>query len=296
MPASGAARQESPYAPPPPVTLAPVAASHSGVFEAVLWAMAASTWHRVRRGEGALLAINFSLIALQTWQGGDLVRGAALAVVSTLAIGLMYAFNDLHDAPADWTNPKKDRRLIAIWVEQRGVGMLAIVTLKVVTLSLALATIGPRATAAVAAVMVVNVAYSMVLKGAPIADIVIVWLWGALYAAIVSPSVALVFLVGVMTGVCHLFQALGDRDADAANGIDTTAVHSTALARDVLIVLGLLLAFALYGSLGVVGAVSAVLPLLIFFAVADAAVGWLLTKGYFAIVWLAVLGAGGAAV
>src|SRR5205085_11810449 len=101
-------------------------------------------------------------------------------------------------------------------------------------LGLAVATLGPRAAAAAAAVMIVNVAYSLLLKGAPIADIAIVWLWGALYAAIVSPSVALVFLVGVMTGVCHLFQALGDRDCDAANDIDTTAVHSATLARDAL--------------------------------------------------------------
>ncbi len=296
MPASGAARQDHSYAPPPPVTIASVAASHSGVFEAVAWALAASTWHRIRRGEGALLAINFSLIALQTGQGGDGARAAALVVVCTLAIGLMYAFNDLHDAPVDWTNPKKDRRLIAVWVEHRRVGMLAIAALTLVTLGLALATLGPRATAAAAAVMIVNVAYSMRLKGAPVADIAIVWLWGALYAGIVSPSVALVFLVGVMTGVCHLFQALGDRDSDAANHIDTTAVHSATLPRDVLIVLGVLMAVALYGTLGIVGAARAAIPLLFFCPVAVATVGWLLTKGYFAIVWLAVLGAGGAAV
>jgi hypothetical protein len=39
----------------------------------------------------------------------------------------------------------------------------------------------------------------------------------------------------------------------------------------------------------------AVLPLAIFFVVADAGVGWLLTKAYFAVVWLWFLGSSGAA-
>ena len=35
-------------------------------------------------------------------------------------------------------------------------------------------------------------------------------------------------LIGLMTAVCHLYQALDDRTADAANAITTTAVRSIA--------------------------------------------------------------------
>src|SRR5206468_3169300 len=80
------------------------------------WAVLMSTLHRVRRGEGALLAVNLSLIAHQ-WVSPS--RAAAQALVSTLAILVMYAFNDLYDAPSDWNNPKKDHALIAAYIEHR---------------------------------------------------------------------------------------------------------------------------------------------------------------------------------
>jgi 4-hydroxybenzoate polyprenyltransferase len=288
MPASGALRQDS-YAPPAIVSVPVDTHAASG---ALVWAVLASTGHRIRRGEGALLAVNLSLIV---HQGGDVARVATQALVSTVTILVMYAFNDLYDAPDDWNNPRKERRLVAIWLEHRRVGVLATCMLKLATLALAVAALGPRPAAIVAAVMVVNVAYSTLLKGMPVADVLAVWTWGALYAAIVDPSAALVFLVGVMTGICHLFQALGDRVPDAANGIATTAVRSAALSRNVLIALVLVLAATLVGPLGGVGAASALVPLVIFFVVPDASVGWLLTKGYFAVVWLAVLGSGGAA-
>jgi 4-hydroxybenzoate polyprenyltransferase len=133
------------------------------------------------------------------------------------------------------------------------------------------------------------------LKGVPVADVAAVWVWGSLYAAIVAPAFAVTFLVGLMTGVCHLFQALDDRGPDAQNGIETTAVRSAALARNVLVALTVCLVASLYAGIGTAAAVTAVVPLAIFFAVDDAGIGWLLTKAYFAVVWLWFLGAHGAA-
>ncbi len=267
--------------------------ARAGAVRTLTWAVAASTLHRVRRGEGALLAINLSLIA---WRGdAATVHGLWQALVSTLAILVMYAFNDLHDAPVDWDNPKKDRVLTRAWIAHRRAGVRATFWLELVTLAIAYATLGAAPTAAAAAVMTVNVVYSTLLKGVPVADILAVWAWGSLYAAIVHPAFALVFLVGVMTGVCHLFQALDDRGPDAANGIATTAVRSPALSRNVLVVLVLVLSGALHGLLGVAAACTAVVPLVIYGAVGDAGAGWLLTKAYFAVVWLALLGSTGAA-
>jgi 4-hydroxybenzoate polyprenyltransferase len=217
------------------------------------------------------------------------------AVVSILAILVMYAFNDLYDAPVDWNNPKKDRALIRTWIEHRQAGVVATIVLKLGTLAIAYLALGSTPAAAVAAVMVVNVVYSTMLKGVPVADVAAVWVWGSLYAGIVDPSFAVTFLVGLMTGVCHLFQALDDRAPDAENGIQTTAVRSAVLSRNVLVALSLLLVGILWSSVGVVAAATGVVPLLIFFVVADAGVGWLLTKAYFAVVWLWFLGASGAA-
>jgi 4-hydroxybenzoate polyprenyltransferase len=266
--------------------------SRSSAVGALSWAVLMSTLHRIRRGEGALLAINLSLIAYR-WDDARL--GLLQALVSTLAILVMYAFNDVYDAPDDWNNPKKDQALIGTWIEHRTAGLVVTVLLKVLTFGVALLVLGPGPGAAVASVMVVNVLYSTLLKGVPVADIVIVAVWGALYAAIVDPSAPITFLVALMTAICHLFQVLDDRTPDAANGIETTAVRSLALSRNLLTGLSLLLFVALRGPLGVVGALTAFMPLAIFFAISDAGAGWLLTKAYFAVVWLAVLGIAGAA-
>jgi 4-hydroxybenzoate polyprenyltransferase len=269
------------------------ASERPAVLAAVSWAIAASTLHRIRRGEGALLAINLSLVVYGL---GSPVRAVAQALVSTLAIAAMYAFNDLYDAPGDWKNPKKNRVLVATWLEHRGSGLVAILVLKLVTLAAALVMLGPRAALALAAVYVVNVVYSTALKGVPLADLVSVWVWGALYAAIVGAPAWMLAVVGLMTAVCHLFQALDDRIPDAANGIRTTAVRSASLSRNALAVLAVLLFAALYGPLGAAAAATAFAPLVILFAVSDAARGWLLTKVYFALMWLYLLGSGGAAV
>jgi hypothetical protein len=143
--------------------------------------------------------------------------------------------------------------------------------------------------------MVANVVYSMALKGVPVVDVVWCGLWGALYAAIVTSSPSALVLVALMTAVCHLYQALDDRVADAANAIVTTAVRSATLSRDVLVVLCGLLFVVLRGPLGSVWALTAFAPLGLFWACRDPRAGWLLTKLYFGIVWLYVLELGRAA-
>jgi 4-hydroxybenzoate polyprenyltransferase len=104
-----------------------------------------------------------------------------------------------------------------------------------------------------------------------------------------------VLVVGLMTAICHVFQVVDDREPDAANGIQTTAVRSAALSRAVMTALTVVLAATVVGPLGPLGACTALVPLAIFLLVRDAGAGWLLTKAYFAAMWLAVLGHVGAA-
>jgi 4-hydroxybenzoate polyprenyltransferase len=206
-----------------------------------------------------------------------------------LAIGFMYAFNDLYDAPTDSNNPKKDLAVVSTYLDHRRVAGLSLLILHLLTIASAFLTLGPRATAAVAGVMVVNVVYSTLLKGVPVIDVVWCGLWGALYAAIVTASPFVLVLVALMTAVCHLYQALDDRVADAANAIVTTAVRSRTLARNVLVVLCACLFVTLRAPLGAAWALTAFAPLALFRACRDPRAGWLLTKLYFGIVWLYVL-------
>lgn len=262
----------------------PSSATHA--ILALSWAGLASTLYRVRRGEGALLAINLSLLAYPGLGLGDTVPAA---VISIFVIGLMYAFNDLWDAPTDGSNPKKDRTLVATYLAYRTSATVAVVALKILTLTVAFAVLDARAALAVAGTMFVNVVYSMWLKGVPVVDVVWCGLWGALYAAITGAPVEILVLVGLMTAVCHLYQALDDRVADARNGVVTTAVQSRALSRSVLFVLSVLLVVSLRGSLGGLWAVTAFTPLLILVVSDRPRSGWILTKLYFGVVWLCVL-------
>jgi 4-hydroxybenzoate polyprenyltransferase len=287
----------SPDAPPqalyaPQALDVPTAAPRLATAAALARAGMASTVHRLLRGEGALLAINVSLIAAR---GAHVAAASAQAIVSLLSIGLMYAVNDLYDAPTDSNNPKKDQALIATYLQHRATCWVAIFALKLATVGLAWATLGAPAALAVVAVMLANLAYSAVFKGIPVLDVAWCGIWGGLYACIVGAPTSLLLLVVLMTAVCHLYQALGDRTADAANAITTTAVRSRVLSASVLVALSVLLAVVLQPALGVGLALTAFVPLVLFFAVADPGAGWLLTKLYFGVVWLTLLGSGGAA-
>jgi len=262
----------------------------AGSVAAVAWAGAASTLLRIRRGEGALPAINLSLIAYL-----GTADGLASALVSVLAIGVMYAFNDLYDAPTDSNNPKKDRTVIATYLEHRHACALAIAVLSLGGIVFAGTMLGSRACLAVGGAMLANVVYSTALKGVPVVDVAWCGLWGALYAAIVTASPWVLVLVALMTGVCHLYQALDDREPDAANAIVTTAVRSGALSRNVLALLCAGVFLALRAPLGSAWALTAFVPLGLFYAFRDPRAGWLLTKVYFGIVWLYVLEIGRAA-
>jgi len=273
---------------------APAAATRSPSLTWTVFARAgiASTVQRIQRGEGALLAINLSLIAAQ---GAGWKLAVAQALVSGLTIALMYAYNDFYDAPADWNNPKKDRALISTYMEHRSRWLTAIFTLKFATVGLALAMLGTAPAAAVIGVMLVNLTYSHVLKGVPVLDVAWCGVWGTLYAAIVGAPLWMLLLVGLMTAICHLYQALDDRVPDAANGITTTAVRSPTLSRAVLVTLSALLFVVLREPLGAPWACSAAAPLALLFVGGSPATGWLLTKVYFGVVWLYLLGIAGAA-
>jgi 4-hydroxybenzoate polyprenyltransferase len=277
----------------PSEALAPSEATRDGAERAgaapialLAWAMAASTFHRILLGEGALIAINVSILLQRGVGFVELVVGAT---ISAMTLAVMYAFNDAYDAVADQHNPKKDQRMVSVYIDYRATSYGIIFLAKAITLGLAWLLLGSYAAAAVAAVLVVNFVYSTMLKGVPIVDVAWCGLWGAAYAAIVTPSTYLIALSGLMTAVCHLYQALGDRSTDAENRITTTAVFSSRLSALVLFVLSAGIWLMLRASLGEALAVSAFIPFALFFALRSSHVAWIMTKVYFGAAWTLVL-------
>jgi 4-hydroxybenzoate polyprenyltransferase len=250
----------------------------------LLWLTWLPLWNRIRRGEGALLAVNGALAAATHPALATLAGAVAL---SGLVLTIAYGINDWRDAEHDLRNPKKDKRLIQAILERRRPFLVWLCGLHAAAFVLALGILGPRSAAAVGTMLAVNFLYSWWVKGAPALDLVAVVAWGASYAAIVSPSPVFWASVGLMTGMMHVFQMQQDRWVDAANEVSTTAVRLPQLVTLSLAGLCILLAAILYRPLGPLGALSAFIPLGLRLLLVDTGRAWMACRVYcgFALLW-----------
>lgn len=241
---------------------------------------------RFRRGEGALLVVNAAIVVSR---GLGALESALALLISFVVLASLYSYNDLHDAEEDLRNPKKNPRLVAAFLEGRREFARFLLGLQGVAAGLAWAGLGGLAAAAVLAVCAVNALYSNHLKGVPLADVAIVGLWGAFYSGIVAADWRICVLVGVMTAICHVYQILGDREVDELNRVRTTAVLSVPVTTTVLAGLCAILFVALLPSLGV-WSLSALAPLGLDLALGGTAAAWMLSRLYFGLTLVAVLG------
>ena len=271
-----------------PVELTKAREATASPIALIAWAIVASTYHRIFLGEGVMIAINLSILLHRGVGSAELLAGT---IVSVLTLGVMYAFNDAYDAEADRHNPKKDQRQVSVYIDHRRTTYQILFAAKVLTVVLAWMLLGRVSAVATATVLAVNFIYSTALKGVPFIDVAWCGVWGAAFAAVVLASPDLMILAGLMTAVCHLFQALGDRSADAQNRINTTAVFSSSASASVLFLLCALIGVMLSNPLGGLLALSALIPLALFFLLRNTHVGWMLTKVYFGAIWLMVLAA-----
>ena len=204
-------------------------------------------------------------------------------------LAVLYAYNDLQDAPDDVRNPKKNQQLVRTlhegrrrlfpWLYGWMLGLVAVAGLLVDAQTALLA----------AALFAVNALYSHLLKGQPILDLLVVGAWGGLYAALAAPPWRIALAVGLMTSVMHVFPTLVDRDVDAANHVRTTAVVSRYGATAALVLAGAALFVALLPLLGPALALSAFLPLALRLLVRRTGAAWMLSRLYCAVTLIAAL-------
>ncbi len=266
---------------------APPSASRLGLAD-VAWANLAPLLNRLRHGEGALLAVNLS-IALSARP--DARRLLAHVLVSTVVLALLYLLNDVQDCRHDLSDAGKDRAFASFCVRHREALARLLVLEQAGAIVLALALLGGRSAVAVAAVFLVNLAYSAVFKGRPAVDVLWVALWGACYAMVpgVELPARVLALVGVMTSICHVFQITRDRPVDDANRVRTSAVAIPWLPTMQLAVGCLAMGLILAPILGPAAAATAAVPLVLRFAVRSNQAAWLLSKTYYGAIWLLVL-------
>lgn len=244
--------------------------------------------HRLGRGEGLLLAVNVSLAVALMGDWSTLILRVA---VSSSVLALLYLFNDVYDGPGDLSDPGKDADFVTFCVVHRRRLFGWIVAAKLAVVCIAWLPLGPRSAFAIAALFLVNVTYSAFFKGMPALDVPVVAVWGALYPMVLGAGVPLPLtgLVGAMTAVCHVFQITRDREIDASNQIRTSAVASSWLPEVELAVLCAVMGAILFRPLGLLGGLSAAVPLGLRLKSPSNQWAWVLSKVYFSVVWLALL-------
>jgi hypothetical protein len=246
--------------------------------------------NRLWRGEGVLLAVNVSIALAARPDPRTLLAQVA---ISTAVLALLYLLNDVYDCHEDLHDPGRDQVFVRFCIRHRGLLFRLLAVEQVATAGLALALLGPRSAAAVAAVFLVNLAYSADIKGRAAVDVPWVALWGACYAMVpgVPLPLTVVALVGAMTSICHVFQITRDLPFDVVSQIRTSAVAVRWLPLAQLAGGCLVMGFLLLDLLGPGAALSAAVPLLLRLTLRSNQAAWLLSKAYYAAIWLGVLGA-----
>lgn len=243
---------------------------------------------RLKQGEGVLLAINASIIL---YASAPLPTMGAQLLISLLVLALLYSYNDLHDCYLDRKNPKKDQELVSLLIAHRPRFYRVLALQAAITLLLAILFIGTTSVQAIISILLMNALYSGYLKKVPVIDVIWIALFGAVYVAILEVPLdyRIFVLVGVMTGISHIYQALGDRSVDRQNEVRTTAVFSPNVASGLLLGFCAVLFLVLEHFFGLPIGLTALLPYGLHRAMADSRRVWLLSKIYFAIIWLSLL-------
>jgi 4-hydroxybenzoate polyprenyltransferase len=118
-------------------------------------------------------------------------------------------------------------------------------------------------------------------------DVLVVGAWGAAYSWLVGPTTA-ALVVGAMTAVSHVFQAIGDRGADLRTGVQTSAARSTTT-YTMLCLSSAVLCSGFWPSLRFF-ALLGLAPLILALVLPSSYRAWLLSKLVFGGLFLALLG------
>ncbi|MEE8606057.1 MAG: UbiA family prenyltransferase [Nitrospiraceae bacterium] len=247
----------------------------------------APLWERFLLGEGLLLLVNAAII---WFARPGIYTGVIALVLSVTVLAILYSFNDLHDAEHDRNNPKKNQRLVSAFLQHNHTFYFYIAAVKLGLVLLAYFLVDAWTAAAVLSVVVINLIYSLWLKGVPIVDILMVGAWGSAYSAVASPAWRICLLVGIMTSVTHIFQILSDYDADTTSRVRTTAVFSAWATTAMFAAACAALFLVLAAELGPAWALTAFVPLALHLGPISNGSAWWVSRIYFGLVLIVILG------
>jgi 4-hydroxybenzoate polyprenyltransferase len=244
--------------------------------------------NRVKLGEGGLLLLNFTH-SVACHRQYKLVMIETL--LSFLVLCILYGYNDYTDAEKDKSNPKKDHAFINMILENHRLFVAFIITIQILTLAVAMVFLGRQIAVYIAILYGVNFLYSQRVKSMPLADIMIVSIWGGLYVCISGSFVWVICLAaGLMVGIAHFFQVVTDKDSDQKNNISTSAVVLAGWENLLLFTLCLALAAVLYVDTGdLIMTLISFLPFVFYFSDKRVTFSWYASRFVFFILWLLIL-------
>lgn len=253
-------------------------------FFTVLATPAYSLLSRMRKGEGGLWAV--TLLLTIRFEQRDLHLITAW-VIAGCALALMYAFNDICDAPADAADPARNNTWTKSILEWRRTAH-AVNLVQTAFLGTAAFCFLPARFIFFSATFTTSFAYSLRGKRIPLADYALVFAWGPTFVLAFSSGVPvpLALNAGFMLVMSHSFQMNRDIEVDRKNLISTSAVYSTQLQRAMYFsaALGSALCFGLLGYYlsAALSAVTLFTGMLSGFSRG----GWYTTKFIHALSWL----------
>jgi len=133
-------------------------------------------WQRLLRFEGAIFAINLSLILSLYNDFKDIVLHVA---ISLFVLASLYSFNDLVDCKNDLCNERKDQLFTQYLCAHRTPLFVCLLVQKAILCLLIFYFVGLRGLLILCLVYVLNSAYSLWIKGIPVADVIWVCFWAA---------------------------------------------------------------------------------------------------------------------
>jgi len=244
-------------------------------------------FNRVKLGEGGLVIFNL-FYSVFSQRNTQVVLTEVL--LSFFVLCALYGFNDYNDRVADAKNKKKEIAFIASIIQHERLFFIVNTLLTILTIICAGFFLDHTKMVVVACLYIVNYAYSLKLKSIPFIDLVAVILWGALYVTISGKlQIMLALVVGVMTGIAHLFQIITDKVADGENNIQTTIVAMPSKEILFLSALCAMLGGLLLAISNIWCAVSCIVPIVVYYVSNNVVFSWYVSRVYFFICWLVLL-------
>lgn len=241
---------------------------------------------RLKIREGGLIFFNITLSIFFYKNGYMVLMQAALAV---LCMSALYGFNDYTDRDTDLINPKKNKQLSLAIAQQPSFFLAINIMVSVGCMILAAHLVDYYKGLLVFLLIAVNMLYSLYFKSKPFADLVIVGIWGGLFVSITANvHYNLLYIAGLMTAMAHLFQTITDKEVDIINKVYTTATKFKKPAL-ILLVSSVPLSYFMFLQVGVLLAITAIIPLLSFIFMKNVSATWNISRTYFGISWLILI-------